>query len=90
MAVTQAKPMEPLADPKLIEIVNAMSEKYFFSGRTLHAAAAHLTVNDLMPCLQALVRTNELYLASLVSRHLYPSTLPEISKLLSLRAERFF
>ena len=88
--IALSKPTDPLPDAKMVSIVNAMSEKFFFSGRTLHAAAAHLTINDLKQCLQTLVRTNALYLAALVSKHLYPQALPEVAKLLSYRAERFY
>lgn len=44
-------------DPKLLRMVENESEMYYYQGKTLHAAAAHLSLSNFKKCIQVLVRS---------------------------------
>lgn len=73
-----------------MEFVKDESERFFFQGQTLLAAAAFLSINDYKNAIITLIRTNELFLAYYVSKYFYPAALPEVALYLCEKAERFF
>ena len=77
-------------DPLLMKIVDAESEEFFYQGRTLLAAACYLSISNFKKCIQVLVRSQELYLAFLVSKQFYQPALKEVAIKLAERAEKYF
>ena len=78
------------ADPQLKQIIAKESDTMFFEGKTLLAAACHLSVNDFQGCIESLVRSQELYLAYYIALAFHHDALKEIAVKLAERAERYF
>ena len=78
------------ADKDLKEFSMEESEVFFSQGKPLLAAASHLSISDFKEAIIILVRNNELYLAYYISKFFYPAALPEVSLLLSEKAEKYF